>query len=70
MLTGGRCPEVIYEIKVPNGTSKWWSLWTGGRCSLMVIGSGLTVYQLISSAICYKGLLIHIGFLVLWSEVY
>jgi hypothetical protein len=25
-LTVGRCLEVIYLIKVPNGTLKWWSL--------------------------------------------
>jgi hypothetical protein len=42
--TVGRCSEVIYVLKVPNGTSKWWSLQTGG-CSLeVVISSGLTVY--------------------------
>ncbi len=31
MQTGGRCSKVIYVIKVKHGTSKWRSLWTGGR---------------------------------------
>jgi hypothetical protein len=30
-LTGGRCSEVIYIIKVQIGTYKWWSLFGSGR---------------------------------------
>jgi hypothetical protein len=42
-VTGGRCSEVIYVIKASQGTKKWWSLWTGGRYSEMVVSSGLSV---------------------------
>ncbi len=30
LLTSGRCSVVIFVIIVPNGTSKWWSLFGGG----------------------------------------
>ncbi len=40
-LTGGRCSEVIYVVKV---RSKLWSLYTGGRYLEGVFGSGLTVF--------------------------
>jgi hypothetical protein len=43
LLTGGRRSEVIYVIKVPNGTTKGWSLQAGGRDSEVVVGSDLTV---------------------------
>ncbi len=32
----------IFVIKVLNGTTKWWSLLTGGRYSEVVVSSGLT----------------------------
>jgi hypothetical protein len=35
--------KVINVKKLSNGTSKWWSLWTGGRYSEVVDSSGLTV---------------------------
>jgi hypothetical protein len=44
LLTGGRCSEVINVIKVQNGTSKWWSLWTGGRYLEVVVCSGYGKY--------------------------
>ncbi len=31
LLTGGRCSMVMYVKKAQNGTSKWWSLFVGGR---------------------------------------
>jgi hypothetical protein len=44
-LTGGRCSEIIHVIKVPNGTSKWWSLRIGGCYLEVVVSSGLTVHK-------------------------
>jgi hypothetical protein len=31
LLTGGRCTEVFYGIKVTKSTTQWWPLFTGGR---------------------------------------
>jgi hypothetical protein len=31
LLKGGRYSEVIFVLKAPNGTSKQWTLWTGGH---------------------------------------
>ncbi len=43
-MTGGRCSEVIYVVKVRFGTSKLWSLYMGGRYLEGVISSVLTVF--------------------------
>jgi hypothetical protein len=45
-LTGSRSSEVINIIKF--GTSKWRSLWTGGRYSEVVVSSGLTILRTIA----------------------
>ncbi len=50
LLSGGRCSEIIYVIKVPNGTTKWWSLQIVGRYSEVVVSSGLTVYSYIHTS--------------------
>jgi len=43
LLTVGHSSEVFYFIKVKNGTSKWWSLWTGDCNSKLVPSSSLTI---------------------------
>ncbi len=43
LLTGGCCLEVIYKIRVQNGTYKWWLLQNGGRYSQVVVSLSLTV---------------------------
>ncbi len=43
VLTGGRCSDVAYRIKIEIGPLKWWPLQAGGRYSQVAVSSGLTV---------------------------
>jgi len=43
--TGGRCSEVVLELKLL-GRDLGWSLLTGGRYSEVVVSTGLTVHPL------------------------
>ncbi len=40
LLTGGCCSEVTFT-KINNRAQKWWSLYTSGRYSEVVVNSGL-----------------------------
>jgi len=44
LLTGGRCSEVAYIIKIEIGPLKWWPLYAGVRYSEVAVSSGLTVF--------------------------
>jgi hypothetical protein len=39
----GSCSELAYIVQIVNGPSKFWSLWSGGCYSEVVIRLGLTV---------------------------